>query len=536
MATITIDDIEYTVAEGRNLIDAVAELGIDIPHFCYHPGLPADGNCRMCLTEMEIRPGQFGMVTSCTMRIKDGMNFRFNSPATLDNRKGIMEFLLINHPLDCSWCDQAGECSLQDNSFDHGRSKSRFIETKRVPPQKELGPHIQLFTTRCILCQRCTRFCDEITGTSELGIIEMGARSEIAVFDGQPLNNKMSANVADICPVGALVTKDFLYKPRIWHYEKINSVCPGCATGCNTTHEVMHQKIYRTKPRHNEEVNSYWMCDEGRFSYHDWQDLDRLKSPMKRENGVLVATTWPDAIQLAVDGLSGLLDDGGNSSVGVVGSTMMTNEENYLLKQLAELALKTSAIGLYRKPEGEEWTAKGGFRIEPDKTPNLRGASDILGTSDMQGILDGINSGDIKGLYMLGGHMNLALSESEKSTLSKLDLLVVQDVCDSDLVTLAHIALPGAIPFEKDGTITNIQGRVQRLNQVAPPPGAARLDGDILQYIGQKFNTVLGPKTPAEIMGDISEKVDDYKGLNYSMIGESGALASGVNPLEEAGG
>lgn len=536
MATITIDEQQYTVEEGRNLIDAAADLGIDIPHFCYHPGLAPDGNCRMCLTEMEIRPGQFGIVTSCTIRIKDGMNFRFNSPAVLDNRKGIMEFLLINHPLDCPWCDQAGECKLQDHSFDHGRGHSRFVETKRVPPKKDLGPHITLYTTRCILCQRCTRFCDEITGTSELGVVQMGSKSEIATFEGVPLDNRMSANVADICPVGALVTKDFLYKPRIWHYDKVDTLCPGCATGCNTTLEVLHKKIYRTKPRHNEAVNGYWMCDEGRFCYHGWQDADRLQAPLKRVDGELRQVTWPDAMDAAVGGIQAVLAGEGDSAMGVVGSSMATNEENYLLRRLGAEAFGSPRTGLDRKPDGEAWTSKSGFHIDADKTPNTRGARDMLGAGSLEDILRGIGDGTIRGLYVLGGDIGRTLSSEETDAFRKLEFLVVHDVHRSDLAELADVVFPGAIPFEKNGTMTNAQGRVQRLSPAFPPPGGAREDGAILRYVGKRMGVDLGGTDPAGVLEEIAGNVDGYAGLTYDLIGDQGAMTGGEGPSEAAGG
>tara|TARA_B100000029_G_scaffold451213_1_gene475642 strand:- start:46172 stop:47788 length:1617 start_codon:yes stop_codon:yes gene_type:complete len=529
MATITIDEQQYTVEEGRNLIDAVSELGIDIPHFCYHPGLAPDGNCRMCLTEMEIRPGQFGIVTSCTIRIKDGMNFRFNSPAVLDNRKGVMEFLLINHPLDCPWCDQAGECKLQDNSFDHGRSQSRFVETKRVPPKKELGPHIKLFTTRCILCQRCTRFCDEITGTSELGVVQMGSKSEISTFEGVPLDNKMSANVADICPVGALVTNDFLYKPRIWNYEKVNTVCPGCATGCNTTVEVMDQKIYRTRPRHNEDVNDYWMCDEGRFCYNDWQDLDRLQSPMKRVGEELCQVTWPDAMEFVIEGIKRVLNKNKGTTMGVVGSTMATNEENYLLQKLASMAFKTSRIGLIKNANGESWTAKSGFHIDGDKSPNSQGATDMLGVDSMDNILKGIDDGSIIGLYVLGGNPKLDITDELREKFKKLEFLVVHDVSQTNLAEIADIVFPTTIPFEKTGSMTNSQGRVQLLNPAFPQPGSARDDIIVLKSVGERLGIDIGSTNPDIIFEEIGAKVEEYTGLTYSMIGEKGAIKGNVD-------
>ncbi|MBI4553256.1 MAG: molybdopterin-dependent oxidoreductase [Candidatus Latescibacteria bacterium] len=537
MPTIKIDEKEVTVDAGLTLIQAAATAGIDIPHFCYHPGLPIDGNCRMCLVEMEIRPGVFGLVAGCVQTVtKDGMQIRTNTPTVLKNREGVMEFFLINHPLDCPWCDQAGECRLQDYSFEHGRADSRFVETKRVPPKKDLGPHILLYSTRCILCTRCIRFCDEIAGTSELGIVHMGSHSEIDTFPGQPLDNKLSGNVADICPVGALVTKDFLYKPRIWHYTTVRTICTGCSTGCNTMMEVMHQKIYRIRPRENMEVNQYWMCDDGRFGYHALQEAERVKVPMKRVNGTLQATTWKEALQAVSDGFSRLIGETGQSAVGVVGSAQWTNEENFLLSKLAREAFKTSHIGLYVKPPGEGWVSKSGFRIEADKTPNARGAREMLGAADMRGIVDGINAGTIKGLYIVGGDLGLVLSAAEKEALGKLECLVVQDIVHSELVDLAHVVLAGASWAEKDGTMTNVNGRVQRLRRAFPPPGEARTDGEIIRQVGKQCGVDLGPGAPAEIMNEIARTVEGYAGLSYSVIGEQGAMTGIGQPSEAAGG
>jgi len=439
-------------------------------------------------------------------------------------------------PLDCPWCDQAGECKLQDHSFDHGRGHSRFVETKRVPPKKDIGPHITLYTTRCILCQRCTRFCDEITGTSELGVVQMGSKSEIATFEDVPLDNRMSANVADICPVGALVTKDFLYKPRIWHYDKVDTLCPGCATGCNTTLEVMHQKIYRTKPRHNEAVNGYWMCDEGRFCYHGWQDADRLTAPLKRVDGGLGQTTWPDAMDAAVSGIRAVLDGEGDSAMGVVGSPMATNEENYVLRKLGAEAFGSPRTGLDRKPEGEAWTSKSGFHIDADKAPNTRGAREMLGTGSPEDILRGIEDGTIRGLYVLGGDIGRTLSPEETDAFRKLEFLVVHDVHRSDLAELADVVFPGSIPFEKNGTMTNAQGRVQRLSPAFPPPGGAREDLAILRYVGQRMGVDLGGTAPAGVLEEIAGNVEGYAGLTYDLIGDQGAMTGGEGPSEAAGG
>ncbi|RMF57040.1 MAG: hypothetical protein D6748_12100, partial [Calditrichaeota bacterium] len=289
MPLIKIDDQELEVQSGTTILEAAKQIGKEIPHYCYHPGLTIVASCRMCLVKVEGMPK---LTPACSTRIgempperkvdgKYDMVISTGEEVVKTAQESVLEFLLLNHPVDCPECDQAGECFLQDYTFKYGKAHSRFDFPKRVPPRKDLGPNILLISTRCILCSRCVRFCKEISGTNELMVRQRGADSEIDVFPGESLNNKLSMNTADICPVGALVTKDFLFKPRNWRYQKTQSVCPGCSVGCTIQIESMEEDnhIYRIKPVFNPHVNQWWMCDDGRLLYHVYDKLNRIEYP-----------------------------------------------------------------------------------------------------------------------------------------------------------------------------------------------------------------------------------------------------------------
>ncbi|MFQ5583528.1 MAG: 2Fe-2S iron-sulfur cluster-binding protein, partial [Calditrichia bacterium] len=308
MPLVKIDGQEGTVENGTLVLEAAKQLGIEIPHYCYHPALAVVASCRMCLVKIEGFPK---LVPSCQTRIgempperkvdgKYDMVVTTRSDEVKDAQESILEFLLLNHPVDCPECDQAGECLLQDYSYKYGKDKSRFEFAKRVPPRKDLGPNMLLIATRCILCSRCIRFTEEITGTNELMVKNRGARSEIDLFPGQSLDNKLSMCTADVCPVGALVTKDFLYKPRTWRYRKTQTVCPGCPVGCNIEIDYMEEdnNIYRINPMYNQQVNEWWMCDEGRLLYHSYKKLNRLQYPLVKSGGELQRTNWKTALKM----------------------------------------------------------------------------------------------------------------------------------------------------------------------------------------------------------------------------------------------
>ena len=284
--TVVFDGRPIEVPKNLNLIDAAKLAGIDIPHFCYHPRLSVVGQCRMCLVEIEGIPK---IQAACTVPLKDGLSVKTTTDKVKASRAATMEFLLINHPLDCPICDQAGECTLQDNSFGYGQQLSNFDETKRQYPTFDrtmIGPHVVADMTRCIQCTRCIRFTQEIAGTAELTFLDRGGRTLVWTHDGKPLANDWSGCAADVCPVGALTVKEFRFRSRVWYLHKTKSVCPGCNVGCNISIESKDDVVYRFLPRLNPEVNDYWLCDHGRFLSESLNDRDVLKATIRRGNDV----------------------------------------------------------------------------------------------------------------------------------------------------------------------------------------------------------------------------------------------------------
>ncbi len=544
MAFIKLNDLELEVPDGINVIEAARGAGIEVPHYCYHPGLSRPANCRMCLVEPHVFFPPAGKIvpdrqlaTGCTTVMRtappnrklDGKYdfiVRTDTPRVKKAREDILEFLLIHHPLDCPVCDQAGECDLQDFSFRHGSGKSRYIEVKNVPPKKDLGPDVLLYSTRCIVCTRCIRFCNEVTGTGELGIIHRGSHDEIDIprdHAGKPiqlLDNKMAGNVVDICPVGALISKDFLFKSRPWFMKKVNSICPGCSVGCNITVEFKTDGVYRLKPRFHADINQYWMCDEGRLGYHYVNSEERLQIPMKRVNDALVPTSWADALRIVAEKFS-TIDP---KSIAVIGSAQGTNEENYLLQKLARDVLKTDRLGLFGRQPGEEIKYPK-FTIEADKNPNTRGARDMLSSGNgsvLEGkaLWEGLS--DAKAVYLVSGAPERPLDATEKAALEKVDFLVVQDIFLSDAAQLADVVLPSVTFAEKDGTFTNSRGWIQRIHKTIDPPGEARGDWEIIQQVAKRLGGDMDYHFAGEIAMEIAEQVPGYQDATHQKIGDGG--------------
>lgn len=531
MAFIKIDDREFEVKNGTTILEAAKQVGIEIPHYCYHPGMSIVASCRMCLVKVQGMPK---LPPACSTRIgempperKTGGKFDMvivtGDKEVKDAQESILEFLLLNHPVDCPECDKAGECFLQDYSYRYGKDHSRFEFPKRVPPRKDLGPNMLLITTRCILCSRCVRFTQEISGTRELLVKNRDYHSEIDLFPGQSLDNKLSMNTADICPVGALVTKDFLFKPRNWRYQKTQSICPGCSVGCNIEleHTDESNKIYRIKPVYNADVNEWWMCDEGRLLYHTYNKLERLEYPMIRKDGAMQRENW----RFSLKAVAGKLKEFSADQIAFVGSGYATNEENYLLQKLAREGLKTENVALDDKFYGEDDVVYKKFTIKGEKLPNYQGASDILKTKlTFSDVLKQIDAGKIKALYYLGGGPHFMLTDADLETLKKLDYLVVQDIHKTPLTEMADAALAGASAYEKDGTFTNYKKRVQRIRTAVLPPMAAKTDFEIFQELLGLFDL---PKLlrPQKAFDEIATAYKNYKGLSYAILGANGKAA-----------
>jgi NADH-quinone oxidoreductase subunit G len=519
MPTVTIDDRAITVEPGTNLIQAAEKLGIEIPYFCYHPKLQIEANCRMCLVKVEKIPKP---VPACSTMVTDGMVVDTKGAEVQKARRGVLEFILINHPLDCPICDQAGECVLQEYTHDFGPEGSRFTEAKVHKPKKvPLGPHVLFDAERCIVCTRCVRFCRDVVGAEELGIFDRGDRQVIDVFPGQELRNAYSANVVDICPVGALTTREFRFRARVWFLQATESICPGCSNGCNIWVDTYQHKIQRLRPRINDAVNEHWMCDAGRFGFAYVNRDDRLTSPLVRQGEQLVPVAWDEAIHWCAEAMQSLQRAHGPAVLGGVGSTQLTNEDLFLFRRLMRQVIGSPHFDVPPPPEGDEDT----FLIRKDKAPNARGAADLdcrpgPGGYDLQGIRDGIRAGTVKGLYVV--QEDLAADPAWREVLGQLEFLVVQDILPTETTKLAHVVLPGASFAEKDGTFINYKRRVQRLRPALKPFGLSKPDWQVFRDLANRLGAAWPYVSAAMITEEIGPEVAAYEGVTYEKVGSLG--------------
>ena len=512
---ITIDGKEVITTKGKTVIQAADDVGIAIPRYCYHPKLSIAGNCRMCMVEIEKMPK---LQISCNTQVAEGMSVLTQSPKVLAVRKAVLEFLLINHPVDCPICDQAGECFLQDYYMQHDRQESRFDDGKIHDRKREIfGPNVVFDGERCIKCTRCVRFCQEITKTDELAVINRGDHSTIALFDDAVLDNPLSANVVDICPVGALTDRDFRFKVRVWYLNKTPSICPGCSTGCNISVEAYQNRIARFKPRTNEAVNSHWLCDEGRYCFHDLAGGERLTTPMIRQEGGLAPATWEQALQAIYNGLK--------SSAPAAGilSGRNTNEEAFLFARLMKKIAPDCSLEVFYQER--ELTEVQKILMSPDRSPNFRGAR-AMGVSDggFKPLMQKLLSGGFAGAFIVGEDLIGSAPDPEamRAALQKLSFLVVQDTRVTETTQLAHVVLPATHFGEKEGTYTNRKGRVQKLNAALIAPEGALQDSEIFLRLLELAGDKSGYTTPAEIFAAIRREISEYANINYESIGDQG--------------
>jgi NADH-quinone oxidoreductase subunit G len=521
MPKLEIDGREVTVEDGLNVIQAAECLGIEVPHYCYHPGLSISGNCRMCLVEIEKLPR---LQIACNTRVSEGMVVKTTSPKVKAAQAAVLEFILINHPIDCPICDQAGECKLQDYYMDYGAYHSRFPIEAKVEKRKvvDLGPQVVLDQERCILCARCTRFLDEVTKTSELGIFARGDRCYIDLFPEKKLDNPYSANVVDVCPVGALTNKDFRFKARVWYLEKTESICTHCANGCNI--DVYHRRgqMYRFRPRYNKDVNQYWMCDEGRLWYKELQKESRIMRPSERREEGFALVTWAYATTHVTDTLTRTKTEYGAEAIAGIVGAKATNEEAYLFSSfLKERIGSTQVAGLSWSPAD---AFHDNFLIKADKNPNTRGLQTLgllNGGASAADILTAAEKGTIKVLLLFGVDLVSAFGQ-EKLDKALSDVEVI--VCDTDYTQTSEYAdfiLPIATVAETDGTFTNHAGRVQRVRQAFPPSGEAKPGWEMLSQLGVKFGGT-DYLSSAEVFAELANKNPASAGLTYSKLGWHG--------------
>ncbi|MDQ6808631.1 MAG: molybdopterin-dependent oxidoreductase [Verrucomicrobiota bacterium] len=534
MLNVQINDVWHQFPKGTRVIEACEQAGSYVPRYCYHKKLSSPGNCRMCLIEMglpkmgpdrkpELGPDGKPIINwmprpqiSCAQDVSEGMGVRTDSPLAQDCRKGVMEFLLINHPLDCPICDQAGECRLQEFSVEYGRADSRFLENKvKKPKNVELGPRVTLDDERCILCSRCVRFCQEIAKDDVLGFIDRGSHSVLTAHPGKRLENNYSLNTVDICPVGALTSSDFRFKMRVWFLKETKSFCTSCATGCNTLIGAREDVIHRQTPRENDAVNSSWMCDYGRLNFDYLHSEKRLLQPEIFSGDQLIPAEWKVAITHA----SAQLKHFNGWEIAIIASGRMTNEELWLTAELAR-TLGTGWIDIVPR-----WGEGDDILLSPDRNPNTNGAKLILGLTSEPGarlrdIVNGVISGHIKGLIALGEDpTEIGLNPTQ---LTALPSFIAMNILANRATDAATVVLPSLGFAEKRGSMINGKGRLQRLNRAVRGPGQARDDWEILRDLIQEHSGRNGIYTIEDVFRQMSESIPPFSGLNLSKIGDLG--------------
>ncbi len=503
MAKLKIDDIEVECRDGIAVLQAALEGGWDVPHYCYHPGLSVVASCRLCLMETKLPNPKTGemdwspkLLPSCQTPVRNGMEVRFNSEKVESNQKHCMEYFLLNHPLDCPVCDQAGECWLQDYSFKFGEPESRMVDPKLKNPKKDIGPHTLLYQDRCVMCSRCVRFCDEVSGTHELCIVNRGSRAEIDVFPGMPLDNPMQGNVVDICPVGSLLNKDFLFKQRVWFLKSAPSICPNCSTGCAIHVDANRDVIHRLRPRFNPGVNDWWMCDEGRFGWTYVRDERRIAAPLVRRGLATDTPKWEDVPDIVRFRFEEKVKLHGPGQVGVMLSPFMACEEAWLLTQFIREVAPEATLCLGPVPTVEQDQTfpvkapadKVKFTIRKERCPNRRGVELILKQAGgsvvtFEAFVSKGKQGDFAAVWIAGGYPVEWVSKDLVSAAGKIELLVVQDMFPSDLSAVAAIVLPACAFAEREGSFMNAQGKIQPFDRAVAPPDGARRDGQYLYEI-----------------------------------------------------
>jgi NADH-quinone oxidoreductase subunit G len=556
--TVTIDGQSVTVPRtmpdpmtGRPLpttmIQACEMAGVAVPHYCYHPKLPVAGNCRMCLVEFGLpalgpdrRPilnadGTPRIVVqtlpydpatprgaiACATPISPGMEIYTRTPGVLKMREAVLESLLINHPLDCPICDQAGECKLQEYALDHGPAGSRFVETKvHKPKQVDLGPRILLDDERCILCSRCIRFTRDIVGDDALGIVSRGSYSTLTHYPGRPFDNNYTLNTVDLCPVGALTSKDFRFQMRVWFLKETKSLCTTCATGCNIVIGSRQNRVYRYEPRQNDAVNSCWMCDAGRLNYKWINRPDRLTEPRIRvADGRVEPATW----SVVLGQVTARLRSAARGSVAIVASARQTTEELFLLRKLAaHFDALTDSVP--RLGEGDR------LLVHADKNPNSAG-SRMLGISggepgeNLPRIAKAIRDGDVRVLIVCGEDVTKRGIDS--TLLDRLDALIVSDILPNPTTALAHFLLPGCAHAEKRGTFINAKGRVQRFVKAIEPPGDARPEYEFLAELVSAVTGANVSDNPVRLFDEMAGEVPALDGMTWATLGDLGANLKG---------
>ncbi|MBI3890734.1 MAG: (2Fe-2S)-binding protein [Candidatus Wallbacteria bacterium] len=526
MPKLTVDGRPVEVEAGQTVMNAAEKLGIEIPRFCYHSKLPVAGNCRMCLVEVEKMPK---LTTSCTTPATEGMVVLTKSPKVKEGQKAVLEYLLINHPLDCPVCDKAGECDLQDQYFAFSSTPSRMIDQKVHKPKRiELGPTIKLDQERCVLCTRCVRFLEVYAHDHSLGTVNRGDRAILTVFPGRPLDNIYSLNTVDLCPVGALTSKDFRFKKRVWFLKNADSVCTFCSNQCSTVVQHDEGTIYRILPRENEKVNGPWMCDTGRLEYRFINAEERVKCPMVRRDEGQERTTWREAMEA----VGAAFKAAGSRAAGLA-SPRMTNESLFAFAKLFVETLGSKLAGFVKADAGlVEGAPADDFLIKADKNPNTRGAEEIFAAWGVEvdgarSVLEAAEGGKLAALLVMDQALLERVPNRERwlKALAKVKFVAVASLAENELTRLAHVVLPLASWAEEEGTYTRFDGLVQRSWRAVPPRGEAKDALGLLSQVAVAAGKQALPLVAEAVFKALVAKVRCFGSLTYAAIGKQGAKA-----------
>jgi NADH-quinone oxidoreductase subunit G len=535
MAKVIVDGIEVEIAPGERLngIQAAARAGIDIPRYCWHPGLSVVASCRMCLVETGTRNAETGAITllpklvpACQTPATDNTVFVTRSEKVQKSRAMVEEDLLIDHPIDCPICDKAGECYLQDYHFKYGQDQRRADIRPFTSRRREMGDTVTLFVDRCVMCTRCVRFTREISGTSELFVNHRGSHEEIDVFPGYPLENRLSGNVVDLCPVGALGDKDFLYQQRVWFMKKHDSVCTGCSTGCSISIEENQDTVYRLKPRENPHVNQWWMCDEGRYGYHHVHSDKRLTNIERMDGAAPTLLEWTQAVREIDERFQSL------KQVAVVLSPHLTVEEAYLLAKYARSVDPNALVACGPVPVvGQDEVFKSGFRIRAEKCPNRRGVEEIVRhfmgrVATMDDLQSALAADTVRAVWVSGGYKGPWIDGDAARQLATVECLVVQDLFGSPLMDVATYRLPGAAFAEREGSYVNHADRLQSFRWAIRPPAGVRVEAGVYwELLGR------GGMTKARrVLDDVAREIPFFS----AAAGEVGSLGVELKDFEAA--
>ncbi|MEY2796231.1 MAG: putative NADH-quinone oxidoreductase subunit [Planctomycetota bacterium] len=497
MPELTINGKKHSFKPGQSILQAALDQDVEVPHYCYHPGLSVVANCRICLAEVWQPNAKTGklepfpkLVPTCQQPAAEGMVVYTDSPKAVANQKSVMEFLLINHPVDCPVCDQAGECHLQDYSYQYGRGQSRFTEAKNKQPKKDIGPNVLLYSDRCIMCTRCVRFTREVTGTNELMVDGRGSTEQIDIFPGMALDNELSGNVVDLCPVGALLDKDFLFQQRVWFLKKTPSIDGITASGDNISVEHNDGRVYRVKPRQNDDVNKWWITDEVRYGWKFVHSDARLTLPAMKSRDAFdplkPVEAWREAVA-TVDAAMSACVSVKKKHLALLVSPMLSCEDAYNLARYALSIDADAMLAVGPVPfQGEDKTFPGGFTIRAEKAPNARGVRRVLEAlaggkpvANAQGFEQAIASGKYGAAIVTGNYPSDWVTPALAASLKSVETIVAIDTLPNAVTAMATVVLPGAAWVEKAGSFENATGRLQSFEQAIEPVEFAKSESQI---------------------------------------------------------